>query len=207
METTNSTNTSMSDSTIDPSVPTSVPISEKTEIANESVKTSTTEDPKDKRTNAIATLIALQVAIFLSALDSTIISTALPTIGSDFNQMTIVSWVATAYILTYDAFQPLFSKFSDIFGRKWILMFGIGLFLFGSVLCGAATTMIMLIIARAIAGIGAAGINSMVYIIITDIVPLEKRGSYQGVLNAVYSLSSIFGPLIGVSIIMSLLLK
>ncbi|KAG1143081.1 hypothetical protein G6F38_007300 [Rhizopus arrhizus] len=197
MEATNSSNTSMSDSTIDPSVPTSVPISEKTEIANESVKTSTTEDPKDKRTNAIVTLIGLQAAFFLSALDSTIISTALPTIGSDFNQMTIVSWVATAYILTYDAFQPLFSKFSDIFGRKWILMFSIGLFLFGSVLCGAATTIIMLIIARAIAGIGAAGINSMVYIIITDIVPLEKRGSYQGVVNAVYSLSSIFGPLIG----------
>lgn len=111
--------------------------------------------------------------------------------------MTIVSWVATAYILTFDAFQPLFAKFSDIFGRKWILMFGIGLFLFGSVLCGAATTMIMLIVARAIAGIGAAGINSMVFIIISDIVPLEKRGSYQGIINAVFALASVFGPLIG----------
>jgi MFS family permease len=90
------------------------------------------------------------------ALRSTIVSTALPRIGSDFNQMSIVSWVATAYILTFDAFrksrftvfrsnmltiasiEPLFSKFSDIFGRKWVLIFGIVIFLLGSVLCGAA---------------------------------------------------------------------
>ncbi|KAG1053037.1 hypothetical protein G6F43_004853 [Rhizopus delemar] len=197
METTNSSNTNISDSTVDQSIPTPAPVTEKTEAVNEDKKLSTVEEYKNKKTNRLLTFIGLQVALFLSALDSTIISTALPRIGSDFNQMTIVSWVATAYILTFDAFQPLFAKFSDIFGRKWILMFGIGLFLFGSVLCGAATTMIMLIVARAIAGIGAAGINSMVFIIISDIVPLEKRGSYQGIINAVFALASVFGPLIG----------
>ncbi|RCH90859.1 hypothetical protein CU097_011261 [Rhizopus azygosporus] len=155
------------------------------------------EEYKNKRLARVLTFIGLQVALFLSALDGTIISTALPRIGSDFNQMSIVSWVATAYILTFDAFQPLFAKFSDIFGRKWILMFGIGVFLFGSVLCGAAKSMVMLIVARAIAGIGAAGITSMVFIIISDIVPLEKRGSYQGIINAVFALASVFGPLIG----------
>ncbi|KAG1132901.1 hypothetical protein G6F37_013314 [Rhizopus arrhizus] len=197
METTNSCNTNISDSTVDQSIPTPASVTEKTETVNEDKKQSTVEEYKNKKTNRLLTFIGLQVALFLSALDSTIISTALPRIGSDFNQMTIVSWVATAYILTFDAFQPLFAKFSDIFGRKWILMFGIGLFLFGSVLCGAATTMIMLIVARAIAGIGAAGINSMVFIIISDIVPLEKRGSYQGIINAVFALASVFGPLIG----------
>ncbi|KAG2192966.1 hypothetical protein INT47_005692 [Mucor saturninus] len=152
---------------------------------------------KKEKTARILTFVGLQIALFLAALDGTIVSTALPSIGSDFNQMSIVSWVATAYILTFDAFQPLFSKFSDIFGRKIILMVGIGLFLFGSVLCGAAKNMIMLIISRAIAGIGAAGIFSMVFIIFSDLVPLEQRGSYQGVVNAVFALSSVFGPLIG----------
>ncbi|KAG1169512.1 hypothetical protein G6F36_012066 [Rhizopus arrhizus] len=207
METTNSSNTNISDSTVDQSISTPAPVTEKTETVNEDKKLSTVEEYKNKKTNRLLTFIGLQVALFLSALDSTIISTALPRIGSDFNQMTIVSWVATAYILTFDAFQPLFAKFSDIFGRKWILMFGIGLFLFGSVLCGAATTMIMLIVARAIAGIGAAGINSMVFIIISDIVPLEKRGSYQGIINAVFALASVFGPLIGVSISVFQLLR
>ncbi|KAI8378397.1 major facilitator superfamily domain-containing protein [Blakeslea trispora] len=148
----------------------------------------------------ILTFIGLQIALFLGALDNTIVATALPRIGSDFNQMSIVAWVATAYILTFDAFQPLFAKFSDIFGRKWILLFGITVFLFGSVLCGASQSMIMLIVSRAIAGIGAAGIFSMVFVIFSELVPLEKRGSYQGIINAVFALSSVFGPLIGGSL-------
>ncbi|KAI9474078.1 MAG: major facilitator superfamily domain-containing protein [Benjaminiella poitrasii] len=152
---------------------------------------------RKKTIGRVLTFIGLQVSLFLAALDGTIVSTALPRIGSDFNQMSIVSWVATAYILTFDAFQPLFSKFSDIFGRKWILMFGIVVFLLGSVLCGAAKTMIMLIVCRAIAGIGAAAIFSMVFIIFSDLVPLEQRGKYQGIVNAVFALSSVFGPLIG----------
>ncbi|KAL7323511.1 hypothetical protein PS15p_211397 [Mucor circinelloides] len=155
---------------------------------------------KKEKVGRILTFIGLQVSLFLAALDNTIVATALPKIGSDFNQMAIVAWVATAYILTFDAFQPLFSKFSDIFGRKWILMFGIAVFLFGSVLCGASTTMIMLIVGRAIAGIGAAGIFSMVFVIFSDLVPLEQRGTYQGIINAVFALSSVCGPLIGGSL-------
>ncbi|CAO3636332.1 unnamed protein product [Mucor fragilis] len=155
---------------------------------------------KKEKVGRILTFIGLQVSLFLAALDNTIVATALPKIGSDFNQMSIVAWVATAYILTFDAFQPLFSKFSDIFGRKWILMFGIGVFLFGSVLCGASKTMIMLIVGRAIAGIGAAGIFSMVFVIFSDLVPLEQRGTYQGIINAVFALSSVCGPLIGGSL-------
>ncbi|KAG2214383.1 hypothetical protein INT47_000939 [Mucor saturninus] len=150
-----------------------------------------------KAPNLFVVFSGLQIALFLAALDGTIVATALPRIGSEFNQMTIVSWVATAYILTFDAFQPLFSKFSDIFGRKLILMVGIVIFLFGSLLCGVATSMIMLIIFRAVAGIGAAAIFSMVFIIISDLVPIEKRGSYQGVVNSVFALSSVCGPLIG----------
>ncbi|KAI8973361.1 major facilitator superfamily domain-containing protein [Mycotypha africana] len=168
------------------------------EKAHQIVQEIEEKDSKRKKTIArVLTFLGLQIALFLAALDNTITATSLPRIGSDFNQMSIVSWVATAYILTFDAFQPLFAKFSDIFGRKWILMSGIVVFLLGSVLCGAAKSMIMLIIARAIAGIGAAAIFSMVFIIISEIVPLEKRGNYQGVINAVFALSSVCGPLIG----------
>ncbi|KAI9480904.1 MAG: major facilitator superfamily domain-containing protein [Benjaminiella poitrasii] len=152
---------------------------------------------KSWRDSLLLTFIGLQIALFLSALDSTIVSTALPRIGSDFDGMDIVSWVATAYILTFDAFQPMFSKFSDIFGRKIVLLFGIFVFLLGSLLCAVANSMIMLIICRAIAGIGGAGIFSMVFIIISDLVPLEKRGAYQGVVNSVFALSSVCGPLVG----------
>ncbi|KAI9247682.1 major facilitator superfamily domain-containing protein [Phascolomyces articulosus] len=153
-----------------------------------------------KRIAIILTFFSLQLSLFLAALDNTIVATSLPIIGSDFQSMAISSWVVNSYVLTLDAFQPLFSKFSDIFGRKYILMFGIVIFLIGSVLCGASQTMIMLIVCRAIQGIGAASIFSMVFVIISDLVPLEKRGSYQGLVNAVFALASVFGPLIGGSL-------
>ncbi|KAG1151951.1 hypothetical protein G6F37_000717 [Rhizopus arrhizus] len=185
----NASTTSVSDSTLHQNTPTlEEPAESKPEL---------TMREKHQTLFRVLTFIGLQVALFLSALDNTIIATALPTIGSEFNQMTIVSWVATAYMLTFDAFQPLFAKFSDIFGRKLILLFGISVFLFGSILCGAAKNMVMLIVGRAIAGIGGAGITSMVFIIISDIVPLEKRGSYQGLVNAVFALASVLGPLVG----------
>ncbi|KAH8548049.1 major facilitator superfamily domain-containing protein [Umbelopsis sp. PMI_123] len=164
------------------------------------VATAVAVDPKQQRQSMlkrVLTFIGLQLTLFLAALDGTIVATAMPTIGSEFNQMHIVAWVATAYILTFDAFQPLFSKFSDIWGRKAILLFGTAVFLFGSVLSGAATTIIMLIVSRAISGIGAAAILSMVFVIISELVPLEQRGKYQGVVNAVFAISSVCGPLIG----------
>ncbi|KAI8983585.1 major facilitator superfamily domain-containing protein [Pilobolus umbonatus] len=145
----------------------------------------------------ILTIIALQVTLFLAALEGTIIATALPRIGSEFNEMLLVSWVSNAYILGFDVFQPLFSKFSDIFGRKIILIIGVVIFLIASAICGAANSMIMLIVGRAIAGIGGSAMFSMVFIIVADIIPLEKRGCYQGLLNAVFALASVFGPLIG----------
>ncbi|SAM07153.1 hypothetical protein [Absidia glauca] len=145
-------------------------------------------------------LLALQASLFLSALDGTIVSTSLPRIGSDFNEFTIALWVANAYNLAYGAFLPLFGSCNDIFGRKCTLLAGIGFFLVGSVLCGVASSMIMLIICRSIAGIGASAIYSAVFVIISEMAPLDKRGSYHGLINAVYAMASIFGPLVGVGI-------
>ncbi|KAI7870555.1 major facilitator superfamily domain-containing protein [Spinellus fusiger] len=168
-------------------------ISKEETAENESI-TKRTRMTQQKR---ILTFVAVQIALFLVALDGNIVANAIPRIGSEFNQMSNVSWVANACILTFDVFQPLFSKISDIFGRKIILIIGVCLFLSGSALSGAAQTMVMLIIARSITGIGSAAIATMVLIAISDMVPLEKRGNYQGVINAAFIISSITGPLIG----------
>ncbi|KAI7885738.1 MFS general substrate transporter [Lichtheimia hyalospora FSU 10163] len=176
-------------------------VSEKSPPGNETDHA--TEKPvteKRRRWNRIIVFFSLQLSLFLAALDNTIVATSLPRIGSEFHEMAISAWVVNSYILTLDSFQPLFSKFSDIFGRKYVLVVGIIVFLLGSVLCGVSKTMLMLIICRAIQGIGAASIFSMVFVIISDLVPLEKRGSYQGIVNAVFAVASVFGPLIGGSL-------
>ncbi|KAG0082538.1 hypothetical protein BGZ92_011639 [Podila epicladia] len=130
----------------------------------------------------IVVFIGLMLGVFLSSLDQTIINVCTNKIASEFNSLTEIPWVG---------------KFSDIFGRKPTFLFSITVFLVGSALCGAAQSMVMLIVARGIAGVGAGGIMSMVMIIITDIVSLRDRGKYQGMLGAVFGLSSVIGPLLG----------
>ncbi|KAI8140962.1 major facilitator superfamily domain-containing protein [Fennellomyces sp. T-0311] len=152
---------------------------------------------RKKQIGLFLTFFSLQMALFVAALDDTILATSLPKIGSEFEAMTISSWVVNSYILTFDAFQPLLSKFSDIFGRKTIIMFGLGVFLLGSIICGVSKSMIMLIIGRAVQGIGSAGIASMVYVIIADLVPLKQRGIYEGVITLVFAMANTTGPLIG----------
>ncbi|CAG8465673.1 10607_t:CDS:2 [Ambispora leptoticha] len=145
----------------------------------------------------IIVFMGLALAIFLSSLDQMIVTTALPRIASDFHALSDISWVATSYLLTSTSFQPLYGKISDIFGRKFTFLFAISTFVAGSVLCGASIDMPMLIVSRAIAGIGGGGIMSLVMIIISDIVPLRERGKYQGILGGTFTISSVLGPLIG----------
>ncbi|KAF9584116.1 hypothetical protein BGW38_007520 [Lunasporangiospora selenospora] len=146
---------------------------------------------------AILLFIGLAMATFLASLDGTIIATALPKIASDFKAQSQMSWVATAYLLTYNAFQPLYGKFSDIFGRKVMILFAIFTFMIGSAGAGGATTMNMLIAFRAIQGLGGSGLLSIVLIIISDIFPLEQRPKYQSIIWSVFGISSVVGPLLG----------
>ncbi|CAI2165954.1 13712_t:CDS:10 [Funneliformis geosporum] len=145
----------------------------------------------------IMVMIGLSLGVFLAALDTTIVSTALPKIASEFNSLDQISWVATSYLLTTTALQPTYGKFSDIFGRKITFLFAITIFEIGSLLCGLAPNMVSLIIFRAIAGLGGGGIISLVIVIITDIVSFQDRGKYQGMIGAVFGIASVVGPLLG----------
>ncbi|KAG0374046.1 hypothetical protein BGX24_010903 [Mortierella sp. AD032] len=139
----------------------------------------------------------LMLGIFLASLDQTIVSVCSTKIAGEFNALDQIPWIGTSYLLTSTTFQPLYGKGSDIFGRKATFLFAITVFLVGSALCGASQTMIMMIISRAVAGIGAGGIMAMVMIIITDLVSLRDRGKYQGIIGAVFGFSSVLGPLLG----------
>ncbi|KIK79861.1 hypothetical protein PAXRUDRAFT_16097 [Paxillus rubicundulus Ve08.2h10] len=146
-------------------------------------------------------LFGLMCAIFLAALDQTIIATALPTIVADVGGGNSYSWVGSSYMLAAGAFGPLYGKLSNMFGRKPILYSSIVIFLLGSALCGAAQTMNWLIACRAVQGIGGGGIMQLVVITISDIVPLQDRGKYGGAVGATYGIArqarSVVGPLLG----------
>jgi len=141
--------------------------------------------------------IGLMLGVFLSSLDQTIVSVCTTKIANEFHALNEIPWVTTAYLLTSTSFQPMYGKGCDIFGRKATFLFAITVFLIGSALCGAAQNMTWIIVARGVAGMGAAGIMSSVMIIITDLVSLRDRGKYQGIIGSVFGFSSVIGPLLG----------
>ncbi|RUS25991.1 hypothetical protein BC938DRAFT_471375 [Jimgerdemannia flammicorona] len=149
------------------------------------------------RTRFWLVYLGLEMALFLAALDQTIVVTTLPTIVKEFQSLNQISWVGTAYLLSSTSIAPTYGKLADIFGRKPVMMFAIIAFEIGTIICGSAVTMDMLIVGRAIAGIGGGGVISMLQVIVTDIVSLRDRGKYQGINGAVFGFSTIVGPLVG----------
>jgi EmrB/QacA subfamily drug resistance transporter len=153
------------------------------------------------------TLAGVLIALFLGALDQTIVATALPRIVEDLDGLTRYAWVATAYLLASTAMVPIYGKLADVSSRRTIEVWAISLFLLGSALCGLAGEfgtlpvlgdgMTQLIVFRAVQGVGGAGLFAMAFIVIADLFPPAERGKYQGLFGAVFGVSSVVGPLVG----------
>jgi EmrB/QacA subfamily drug resistance transporter len=150
----------------------------------------------DRRRQFI-TLGAVMLGMWLGSLDQTIVGTALPKIVGELNGLDRYSWVITGYLVASTAMVPIFGKISDIFGRKWLYLLGIAVFLAGSMLSGLAQTMNQLIIFRTFQGLGAGAMMPIAQAIVGDIFPPAERGKYQGLLGSVFGLAVIVGPTLG----------
>ncbi|KAL4730671.1 hypothetical protein ACLX1H_002709 [Fusarium chlamydosporum] len=156
-------------------------------------------DPEAGRTKSETILIisALCLALFLAALDTTIITTAVPTIANEFHSSQGYVWIGSAYLLGNAAFVPTWGKISDIFGRKPVILAAAIIFWIGSLLCAVSTGMGMLIASRAIQGIGGGGLVVLPNIAISDLFSMRNRGMYFGILGMVWALASAVGPILG----------
>lgn len=149
--------------------------------------------PKAKLFTVISSLF---MASFLAALDTTVVTTLLSVIASELNAVANISWIATAYLLSCSAFQPLFGKLSDIFGRKILLLLCTAFFAIGCAIC-ATDSLGMLVFGRFVTGLGGSGLTTLGTITMSDLIPLRERGLYQGLANVFYGLGTACGGIMG----------
>lgn len=142
-------------------------------------------------------LAGVLLGLFLAALDQTIVATALPAIIADLRGIDLLAWVSIGYLLASTAMVPIYGRLSDFYGRRGVLLVGIGVFLTGSALCGLAATMQQLVAFRVLQGIGAAALTSTAFAVPADLFPPAERARYQGLFGAVFALSSVIGPYVG----------
>jgi EmrB/QacA subfamily drug resistance transporter len=139
----------------------------------------------------------VMMVIFLFAIDATIVSTAMPTIVAKLGGLELYSWVFSIYMLTSALTTPLFGKLSDLFSRRKLMLIGIGVFVIGSTLCGAAQSMEALVVFRAIQGLGGGAIYALAFIVVGVLFPAEMRARMQGIISSVWGIAAILGPLAG----------
>ncbi len=142
-------------------------------------------------------IYGLMAGMFLSALDQTVVGTAIRTIGDDLHGLDQQAWVTTAYLITSTIATPIYGKLSDIFGRRPLIIFAISIFVAGSLASSFSTSMLMLAGFRAVQGIGAGGLMSLPLAIMGDMLAPRERAKYQGYFLAVFGVSSVIGPLVG----------
>jgi EmrB/QacA subfamily drug resistance transporter len=171
---------------------------EPAEVAQRSAGTSGTARPVETPTvRRLPTVIALVIGTFLSSLDVTLVSTEMPRIIAELHGIQYYGWVFSTYLLTSTAMVPIYGKLADLLGRRTPYFIGLSVFLVGSMLCAAATSMQMLIVARAVQGLGAGALFPITMTIVGDLFNVAERSRVQGVLALVWGLSSIIGPIVG----------
>jgi EmrB/QacA subfamily drug resistance transporter len=153
-----------------------------------------TDQSAQKRNLAVT---GIMLVIFLFAIDATIVSTAMPTIVARLGGLELYSWVFSIYMLTSALTTPLFGKLSDLFSRRRLMLIGIGIFVVGSTLCGAAESMETLVLFRAIQGLGGGAIYALSFIVAGILFPPAQRAKMQGIISSIWGLASILGPLAG----------
>src|SRR5918994_981872 len=159
---------------------------------------SATQVEQSGRRDTVLAVAGLMLALFLVALDQTVVGTALPKIIADLDGFEHYAWVTTAYLLASTSMIPVIGKLGDIYGRKWFIIAGVALFLVASALCGAAWGMTELILFRGLQGLGAGMIFANIFTSVADIFPdPARRAKYQGVFFSVFALTSVIGPTMG----------
>jgi EmrB/QacA subfamily drug resistance transporter len=149
------------------------------------------------RRQVMITLAGVLMAIFLSSLDQTIVSTAMPQIIADLGGFAHYTWLATAYLVTSTVVLPITGKLTDMYGRKHFYTAGTTIFIVGSLMCGLSQTLTQIIIFRALQGIGAGIMMANAFTVIGDLFPPAERGKYQGFVSAVFGISAVIGPSLG----------
>ncbi len=156
-----------------------------------------TDIPGYTHQQILRVITGIMLCIFLSSLDQTVIIPAVPAIAADLNAFGHLAWIVTAYLLTSTAATPIIGKLSDIWGRRALLIPSLIVFILASLACGFAQTLPQLIVARAVQGLGGAGLMSMAQASIADVVAPRERGRYQGYMASMWGVSSIAGPIVG----------
>ncbi len=153
--------------------------------------------PQFSRREIVSILLGLILAMFLASLDQTIVATSLSTMARDLNGWALMSWVVSAYLVASTVTTPIYGRLSDIYGRRRVLLTSIALFVGASVLCALSQTMLQLIAARVLQGVGGGGLRSVSQAAVADIIPPRERGRYQGYFSSVMAISNVLGPVLG----------
>ena len=141
--------------------------------------------------------VGLMLGMFVASLSQTIVGPAMPRIVAELGGVEHYSWIATATMLVSAVSVPVIGKLSDLYGRRWFYLGGLGVFMVGSILAGLSQGFWFLVFARAVQGLGMGALMPLSQTIIGDIIPPRQRGKYQGIMGAVFGVTSIAGPLIG----------